>query len=152
MKIFLITIYILAILIPSVSYGQENWKFVKEVEYCFIQSVPTKTLIPDGKTRGDYGILVYTMHKNPDFVVQISPGFNFKSSGSISVKIDDTSYDFYADEDTAWTNNDDKVIFAMKRGLELTSTSISSKGTKVIDTYTLKGFTKALNNLSGDDC
>jgi len=39
----------------------------------------------------------------------------------------------------------------MKRGLEFVITGISSKGTEVIDTYSLKGFTAALNNLT-EDC
>ena len=38
----------------------------------------------------------------------------------------------------------------MKKGLELISTGISNKGTKVIDTYTLQGFTSALNKLEKD--
>ena len=67
-----------------------------------IQSNPIKTDIPEGKSRGEYGILVYTLNKNPDLIVQISAGFNYKSSDSIKVKIDDGIYDFYTDEDTAW--------------------------------------------------
>ena len=36
----------------------------------------------------------------------------------IIVKIDNTSFEFYSTEDsseTAWTDNDDKVIYAMKK-------------------------------------
>ena len=133
------------------SFSEENWQFVKDVEYCFIQSNPIKTDIPEGKSRGEYGILVYTMHKNPDLIIQITAGFNYKSSTAIEVKIDQGSYEFYTDADTAWAKNDKKVIFAMKKGLELVTTGFSSKGTKVIDTYTLKGFTSAVNKLS-EDC
>ena len=49
-----------------------QWEFVKEQEYCFIQSAPTETKIPEGKTRGQYYILVYRMHKSPDIIVQIT--------------------------------------------------------------------------------
>ena len=77
--------------------------------------------------------------------------FNYKSSDSIKVKIDNSNYDFYADEDTAWAKEDKKVIYAMKRGMELIITGISSKGTTVVDSYTLKGFTAAFNLLS-EDC
>ena len=148
--IFLIFLFI-TIVFSSQSFSEENWQFVKDVEYCFIQSSPIKTDIPEGKSRGEYGILVYTMHKNPDLIIQITAGFNYKSSTAIEVKIDQGSYEFYADADTAWAQDDKKVIFAMKKGLELVTTGFSSKGTKVIDTYTLKGFTSAVNKLS-EDC
>ena len=128
-----------------------QWEFVKEQEYCFIQSAPTETKIPEGKTRGQYYILVYRMHKSPDIIVQITAGFNYRDSDSVEVKIDSGNYDFYTDGDTAWAKDDKKVIYAMKKGLQLETTGISSKGTEVIDIYTLKGFTSAVNKLT-EDC
>jgi|TARA_B110000116_G_C16696404_1_gene517687 hypothetical protein len=151
MKIFLLIISILAInLISFTAISEENWKLTKESEYCFIQSTPITTDIPDGKIRGNYGILVYTMNNNPDLIVQISAGFNYKSIDSVIVKIDEGDYNFYTDEDTAWAKNDKKVIFAMKKGLKLITTGVSSKGTKVTDTFSLSGFTAAVNKLSND--
>ena len=90
------------------------------------------------------------MNKNPEPIIQITAGFNYKSSDSIEVKIDDGRYNFFTDTDTAWTTEDKKVIFAMKKGLKLIIIGISSKGTQVIDTYTLKGFTAAYNQLVND--
>ena len=52
--------------------------------------------------------------------------------------------------ETAWTNDDNKVIYAMKRGLELILTGESTRGTITNDIYTLKGFTNALNLLNKD--
>ena len=50
--------------------------------------------------------------------------------------------------DSAWTDDDDKVILAMKKGLELVVTGQSSRGTVTNDNYTLKGFTAAFNKLN----
>ena len=147
--LFIISL-ILTTFLSFQSFSQDSWSFVKYDEYCFIQSSPIKTDIPEGKSRGDHGILVYTMHKNPDLIVQITAGFNYKSSSSVEVKIDQGMYNFYTDADTAWAKDDSKVIFAMKKGLEFITIGISSKGTKVTDTYTLKGFTSAINKLSND--
>ena len=47
----------------------------------------------------------------------------------------------------AWTEEDAKVIFAMKKGLELKVTGESSRGTVTNDKYTLNGFTAAYNKL-----
>ena len=141
------TILLLIVLTTSKIFADENWKFIKDIEYCFIQSLPIKTEIPEGKTRGTYGILVYSMNKSPDLIVQITAGFNYKSSSSITVKIDSGEHDFYTDGDTAWAKDDKKVIFAMRKGLDLITVGISSKGTKVTDIYSLKGFTAAVNKL-----
>jgi invasion protein IalB len=137
---------------PSISeIKRGEWEFIKDTNYrCFIQSAPIKTDIPKGKSRGKHYIVVYRMNKNPEAIIQITAGYNYKSADSIKVKIDNIDYDFYSDADNAWTKEDKKVIFAMKKGLELVTTGISSNNTKVIDTYTLKGFTAAFNQLIND--
>ena len=134
----------------SKSFASEMWEFIKDTEYCYIQSIPTESKIPEGKIRGKHGILVYRMHKDPDLIVQITAGFDYKSSDSIVVKIDNKSYSFYADEDTAWAKEDKKVINAMKKGLSFITVGFSSKGTEVTDSYTLKGFTSAIKKLTKD--
>ena len=148
MKKYLSFITLFLIILMSFSvFAEQNWKFIKDTDYCYIQSSPKETIIPDGKSRGQYGILIYTMSKNPDLIIQVTAGFNYQSEDSISVKIDKEVYDFYTDVDTAWAKEDKKVIYAMKKGLELIITGISNKGTKVTDIYTLKGFTSAVNKL-----
>ena len=69
------------------------------------------------------------------------------------IKIDSTNYKFYTTEDvsdSAWTDDDDKIIFAMKKGIELVITGESSRGTITNDSYTLKGFTSAFDQLTKD--
>ena len=153
MKIKLIFALFIFITIPSQVFSEikkGEWEFIKDTEYCFVQSAPIKTEIPEGKSRGENYILVYRMHKSPDLIIQITAGYNYKSSDSVNVKIDNFEYDFYSDEDNAWAKDDKKIIYAMKKGLDFVTTGISSKGTKVIDTYSLKGFTSAVNKLSND--
>lgn len=149
---YLFVLFILSIFsLDSYAEIQKGkWEFVKDDEYCFIQSAPIKTEIPKGKSRGDHYIFVYRMHKNPDLFIQITAGYNYKSVDSVNVKIDDGNYDFWTDADTAWAKDDNEVVYAMKKGLVLITEGISSKGTKVTDTYTLKGFTSAINKLSKD--
>jgi len=149
---FLLTLVLVSIFCsPSfaeIKKGQ--WEYVEDSDYCLIQSAPLKTDIPEGKSRGENYLLVYRMKDNIEPIIQITAGFNYKSSDSISVQIDDIDYDFYSDTDTAWTNEDKKTINAMKKGLEFITSGISDKGTKVIDTYTLKGFTAAFKKLMND--
>lgn len=131
--------------------ASEAWQFIENDEYCYIQSFPTKTDIPEGKSRGNHGLIVYRIHKSSELFLQITAGFDYQSSESVKVKIDDQDYEFYSDaSDTAWAKDDKKLIRAMKKGLSFITIGISSKGTKVVDTYTLKGFTSAVNKLSND--
>ena len=61
---------------------------------------------------------------------------------------------FYSTKDlpsAAWTDDDNKVIYAMKKGLKLVISGKSSRGTVTNDTYTLKGFTSSYTQLL-EDC
>ena len=155
MKNFLIFFNFIFILFSNTAYALEKgkWIFVKDDEYCYIGSIPIETDLPKEKKRGDTYILVYKLVGNQDSVIQVEAGYNYKLNKDIIIKIDSTNYKFYTTEDvsdSAWTNKDAKVIFAMKKGLELVITGESSRGTITNDTYTLKGFTSAFNQLTKD--
>ena len=155
MKIILKFLIALYVALPTTLMALEvgKWSFEKADEYCYIGSLATGSDLPSDKKRGDFYVLVYKNIGNPETVVQIEAGYNYKVPSDIIVNIDNGEYKFYTTEDVptaAWTEEDNKVIFAMKKGLELIIIGISSKGTQVIDTYTLKGFTAAYNQLMND--
>ena len=155
MKNFLIFFNFIFLLFSNTAYALEKgkWIFVKDNEYCYIGSIPIETDLPKEKKRGDTYILVYKMVGNQDFVIQVEAGYNYKLNKDIIIKIDSTNYKFYTTEDvsdSAWTNDDDKVIFAMKKGLELMISGESSRGTITNDAYTSKGFTSAFDQLTKD--
>ena len=127
-----------------------KWNFVKDDNYCYIGSLPKKTDIPEGKNRGDTYLIVYRINKSSSSIVQIVAGYPFKQNKDVVIKIDKALYNFYSEDDTAWTKDDQAVIYAMKKGIELSVSAESSRGTKTKDIYTLKGFTKAFNMLSND--
>ena len=156
MKIFLNLLIVLYVALPGALSGLEvgKWSFEKADEYCYIGSLATETDLPSDKKRGDFYVLVYKNIGNPDTVVQIEAGYSYKVSSDIIISIDKGDYKFYTTQDlptAAWTEEDSKVIFAMKKGLELKVTGESSRGTVTNDTYTLNGFTAAYNKLT-DDC
>ena len=155
MKNFLIFFIFIYLLFSNTAYALEKgkWVFVKDDEYCYIGSIPIETDLPKEKKRGDTYILVYRLVGNQDSVIQVEAGYNYKLNKDIIIKIDSTNYKFYTTEDvsdSAWTNDDAKVIFAMKKGLELMITGESRRGTITNDSYTLKGFTSAFDQLTKD--
>jgi len=127
-----------------------KWNFIKETDYCYIGSAPIETDLSEDKLRGLTYILVYRINKKKAAVVQIAAGYPYKKDQSVFVTIDNVQFDFYSDDDAAWSNDDDKVIFAMKKGIKLTINGESSRGTKTKDIYTLRGFTAAYNQLIND--
>ena len=146
-------IFILILTFATLSYANiemGKWNFIKEVDYCFIGSAPVETDLPESKQRGITYILVYRINKSKDAIVQIAAGYPYKKDQNVDVTIDNVQFDFYSDDDTAWSNDDNKVIFAMKKGIKLTVNGESSRGTKTTDIYTLKGFTAAYNQLFND--
>ena len=146
-------IFILILTFATSSYANVEmgkWNFIKEVDYCFIGSAPVETDLPESKQRGITYILVYRINKSKDAIVQIAAGYPYKKDQNVDVTIDNVQFDFYSDDDTAWSNDDNKFIFAMKKGMKLTVKGESSRGTKTTDIYTLKGFTASYNQLFND--
>ena len=153
-KIFtLLAVFAILITKQSLSIEKGKWSFVKDEDWCYIGSSPIKSDLPETKKRGDNYILVYKIIGSDENIIQIEAGYKYNLDKKINVKIDNANFDFYSTEDsseTAWANDDKKVIYAMKKGLELTLTGVSARGTITNDTYTLKGFTNAVNLLNND--
>ena len=149
----LLAVFVIFITKQSLSIEKGKWSFVKDEDWCYIGSSPIKSDLPETKKRGDNYILVYKIIGSDENIIQIEAGYKYNLDKKINVKIDDSNFNFYSTEDsseTAWANDDNKIIYAMKKGLELILTGESTRGTKTIDIYTLKGFTKAVNQLNND--
>tara|TARA_Y100001970_G_C13871980_1_gene669483 strand:- start:235 stop:705 length:471 start_codon:yes stop_codon:yes gene_type:complete len=156
MKIFfaIFSIFLISLSFQAQSLEKGKWSFVKTDSYCYIGSLATDTDLSPEKNRGEFYILVYKNIGNSETIIQIEAGYDYKIGKDIIVNIDKGEYIFYTTEDlpgAAWTNEDSKVIFAMKKGLKLLVTGESSRGTITNDTYTLKGFTASYNKLT-EDC
>ena len=156
MKVILSFFWVFSILVSfkAISLEKGKWSFVKTDEYCYIGSLAIESDLPPEKNRGEFYILVYKNIGSPDTIVQIEAGYDYKIGSDINVKIDKGNYIFYTTKDlptAAWTDKDNKVIFAMKKGLELIVNGKSSRGTITNDIYTLSGFTASYNKLI-EDC
>lgn len=150
-KIFVLTIILTLFLIfqlNAVEVGK--WIFIVEDNYCYIGSAPIDEE-GDYTKRGDTYVLVYRINKSSEKTIQITAGYNYDENKPVIVKIDQTSFEFFGKEDSAWTTDEDKkVTFAMKKGMIMIVQGYSSRGTLTTDTYSLKGFTAAFNKLSTD--
>ena len=156
MKKTLLTITIIFLLIVSTksfSLEKGKWSFVKDDDWCYIGALPVDTDLPKTKKRGNNYIIVYKIIGSNENIVQVEAGYQYNLEENISIKIDNSSFKFYSTKDsseTAWTDDDKKVIYAMKKGLILLLSGQSVRGTTTNDTYNLKGFTASINKLNKD--
>ena len=123
--------------------GEEKyWKAystkLDKTKTCFITSEPLKT---EGsfnkKNRGKPYVFVTNIKNGTNHEVSVKAGFNFDGKKTKLFPVDDR----------AWSESskiDRLLVQSMRRGKKLVITGTSTPGNKIIDTYSLSGFTKAL--------
>lgn len=120
---------------------------------CWAVSAPKETVnTKDGRVvavrRSD--ILLYVTYRPGSKVkseVSFTGGYPFADGSIVTFKIGDTSFDFFTSKENAWpatAADDAKIISAMKRGAKAVVTGRSSRGTQTQDTFSLLGFTAAI--------
>ena len=114
------------------------------------ESVNTK----DGRVvsvrRGDILLMVF-FRPGADVSGQVAftGGYPFAGGSTVEVDIGGSEFELYAEGEWAWpaTSEDDaKIIAAMKRGADAVLTARSSRGTQTKDTFSLLGFTAAVED------
>jgi invasion protein IalB len=79
--------------------------------------------------------------------VSFTGGYPFANGSIVKVEIDGQSFDLLADGEWAWptsTESDAAILNAMKRGSTAVLTAASGRGTQTKDTFSLRGFTAAM--------
>ena len=131
---------------------EKNWKAystkIDKTKTCFITSEPIKT---EGKfnkdNRGKPYVFVTNIKNGTNHEVSIKAGFNFKKNKDVIFDVDGNKTKLFPVDDRAWSEStkvDRFLVQSMRRGQKLIVTGISTPGNKIIDTYSLSGFTKAL--------
>ena len=115
---------------------------------CFITSEPVKTKGKfNKKNRGKPYVFVTNTKGGSNHEVSIKAGFNFKKNKDVIFDVDGKKTKLFPVDDRAWSEStkiDRFLVQAMRKGQKLVVTGISTPGNKIIDTYSLSGFTKAL--------
>ena len=80
--------------------------------------------------------------------VTFTGGYPFASDSTVNLEIGDNEFDLYPDGEWAWPTAEDdaKIIAAMKRGAQAVLTARSARGTQTKDTFSLLGFTAAVED------
>ncbi len=117
---------------------------------CYIASAPLRETGNYSK-RGDALVLVTHRpgEKSRD-VVEFRAGYTYRKDSEVLVNIDGQVYKLFTDREAAWAKDpktDRSLTRAMIRGRSMVVTGFSSRGTKTVDTYSLKGFTAAYRTI-----
>ena len=118
---------------------------------CFMSSNPISTS-PDNLNRGSAALMITNMPNEKVFnEPSIQAGFPFKLGSNATIIIGDSSHKFFTSGEGAWveeTKLEKKIIQQMKKGARVKVKSVSTRNTKITDTYSLIGFTKALEAIN----
>lgn len=135
--------------------AETDWSvFVEEdPKECWGVSAPKETVnTRDGRIvsvrRGDI-LLFVTFRPGADVSgeVAFTGGYPFAQGSTVEVVIGDSSFEFFTEGEWAWpasTEDDVAVVAAMKRGVDAVLSARSSRGTTTKDTFSLLGFTAAM--------
>ncbi|CUH79070.1 invasion associated locus B family protein [Tropicibacter naphthalenivorans] len=114
------------------------------------ESVNTKDGRVVAVTRGEILLMVfYRPEAGVKGQVAFTGGYPFANGSTVSVNISGNEFELYTEGEWAWpaTPQDDaKLVTAMKRGADAVLTAVSSRGTRTQDTFSLLGFTAAVED------
>ena len=120
---------------------------------CWIVSQPTKTAaLRNGKSvsvnRGDIYLMV-SIRPADGVTNEISylSGYPFKKGSEVKASVGKNGFTLFTEGENAWapSGEDDAVLIAaFRKGSRAKVEGVSSRGTKTIDTFSLSGFTAAL--------
>jgi hypothetical protein len=81
--------------------------------------------------------------------VAFTGGYPFASGSTVNMDISGTTFELFTEGEWAWpatADDDQKIITAMKRGATAIMTGRSGRGTQTKDTFSLLGFTAAVED------
>ena len=84
--------------------------------------------------------------------VSFTGGYAFAKDSKVDVDIGGQKFQLFSDGEWAWTSgpgDDAKLLTALKAGAEASLTAHSAKGTQTKDTFSLKGFSAAMDEAAG---
>ena len=112
------------------------------------ETVNTRDGAPVSVRRGD--ILLFVTFR-PDSgargEISFTGGYPFANGSTVGVQIGSDRFDLFTDGEWAWpanANDDAALLAAMRRGSDAVLTARSARGTTTRDTFSLLGFTAAM--------
>jgi hypothetical protein len=122
---------------------------------CWSVSAPEETVNSrDGRvvaaTRSQILLMVfYRPSEGAKGQVAFTGGYPFASGSTVNVNISGNEFEMFTEGEWAWpasASDDAKMVTAMKRGATAVVSGVSGRGTATKDTFSLQGFTAAVED------
>ncbi len=122
---------------------------------CFALSKPTKAATdPAGRNRdASYAFISTRPAEKVKNEISVIVGYPQKPSFDASATVGSANYVMYTQNDGAWIKNaaeEAQMVEAMRKAGELVVKSQSARGTKSIDTFSLRGIGEALDKVAAE--
>ncbi len=137
--------------------AETDWSVFVEDDptQCWVVSTPSETVnTRDGRVvavnRGEI-LMFVSFWPSAERLGEVSftGGYPFADGSTVSVDIGDTTFELFTEGEMAWAASgadDQRIITAMKRGASAVLTARSARGTQTQDTFSLLGFTAAVED------
>jgi hypothetical protein len=132
-----------------------DWSVFEETDpsECFGVSAPKEQLNtrngePVQVNRGETLLFVfYRPSQGVNGQVTFTGGYPFAGGSTVTMDIDGTEFQLFTEGEWAWPatpEDDNRIVAAMKLGATAIMTGVSGRGTTTRDTFSLLGFTAAV--------
>jgi hypothetical protein len=112
------------------------------------ETVNTRDGAPVSVRRGDILLFVTFRPGGAGGEVSFSGGYPFASGSTVKIDIEGTTFDLFSEGEWAWpasATDDASLLAALKGRTTAILSGQSGKGTKTQDTFSLRGFTAAMD-------
>lgn len=122
-----------------------------DTKVCYVVSQP-KSSEAAKKVKRDpiFFIVTHMPGRNINGEVSTIIGYPFKEASSVQLTVDNVEFELFTNGDGAWadtTDKEKKIVAAMKAGQKFSVKGMSWKGTETTDTYSLNGFSAAMDKI-----
>lgn len=118
---------------------------------CYMASQPTKAEGNYTRRGPIFARVTHRPSENSTNVFSYVAGYTYKEDSEVEIRIGSKTFTLFTHGDTAWTRNegdDRRLAQAVKAGNTMIVTDRSSRGTRTVDTFSLRGSTAAWNTIS----
>lgn len=119
---------------------------------CYVSSLPKKSA-GKYKKRGEASVIVAHWPKRKRWAeVTVNAGYRYKPKSEVAMRIGGKTYRLFTNGEQAYAykGEDRKLVRAMRAGARMIIVGTSSRGTRTVDTYSLKGISAAIKAIDAE--
>ncbi|HTZ35570.1 MAG TPA: invasion associated locus B family protein [Stellaceae bacterium] len=120
----------------------------KAGKVCYVVSQPERSEPAAARRKPAMAMVTHRTQDNVSNVVSFDEGYPLNESEDVVVDVGPEKFTLFANNDTAWARTSDldkTIVEALSKGKEAVVRATPKKGHATTDTYSLAGFSKALD-------